>query len=227
MSVLEGLFTDPQAIRSARLDEIAKANRARQQMSLLNQVAAGRGSQMAEGIAGMFGLQTPEERKAVELQKLGKNIDMSDPKSLLAFAKQLNDAGHTKQAVVVADRARKIQEEQAAEARRAAQETRAAAQEARTVEDRKHRTRQVRETVNIPVWNSKKTEIIGTKSQQIMVTEYWDEDKKQWVRKGTTATDSSAPATKGRKTVADIYGTTTAAPAEQHDPAEYDEWVSP
>ena len=114
-NTFEGLFTSPDEIRSKRLDDIIANQAATARMggsmdALLGQVAAGgynTGALMAEGAAGMFGLTTPEESKAMKLQKMMSDIQNSnDPDALLGAAAEMNKMGMTREAVLVADRAR-------------------------------------------------------------------------------------------------------------------------
>ena len=139
-TTFEGLFTSPDEIRSKRLDDIIASQAATARMggsmdALLGQVAAGgynTGALMAEGTAGMFGLTTPEESKAMKLQKLMTDIQNSnDPDALLGAAAEMNKMGMTREAVLVADRARKLRLENSAEARAVAQDKRAEAQNQR------------------------------------------------------------------------------------------------
>lgn len=109
MADITGMFQDPNAIRQARINDIAKQYQATANMGgsmnqLLGQVAASGsnvGSLMAEGAAGMFGMTTPEEAKAAQLNEMSGNFDLNTSEGLTAFAKQLNDMGMTKEAIMV------------------------------------------------------------------------------------------------------------------------------
>lgn len=70
---------------------------------MLGQVAAGGGNfggMLAEGLGGMFGLTTAEERKALEVQNIMKTITASDdPNAYAVGAKKLNDMGFIPEAL--------------------------------------------------------------------------------------------------------------------------------
>ena len=124
-SLLEGMFTTPQDIRNKRMDELLAERQAIGRMGgsfdqLLGQVAAGgsaTGAMLAEGTAGMFGLQTPEERKAAEIQKLMTSLqDVTDPQAYYAAARKLNDMGFTREALAVTGLgSEKLKEQQSTE----------------------------------------------------------------------------------------------------------------
>jgi hypothetical protein len=109
---LAGLFSNPNDIRAARIDELAQQRQAISNMGgsmsdLLGQVAAGggaTGAMMAEGLGGMFGLKTREEQKAAQLNDMASNFDLNTSTGLASFAKQLNDMGMTKEAIMVMDK---------------------------------------------------------------------------------------------------------------------------
>jgi len=83
---------------------------------------------MAEGVAGLFGLKSPEESRAAKVQKMMAGLQNSnDPKAILSVASELNKMGLTKEALFLTDRARKLQLENAAETRATAAEGRASA----------------------------------------------------------------------------------------------------
>lgn len=97
-----GMFTTPEQIRSDRLAALQQQNTQRMSLPLLQQVAAGRGDMLAEGVAGLFGLKTPEEMKAGKVQQLMATLkDSDDPNAYKAVAKQLNDMGYIKEAIAV------------------------------------------------------------------------------------------------------------------------------
>lgn len=75
-----GLFQSPEDIRTKRLDALqANQDRIRgmggSMSGLLGQVAAGRGGMLAEGLAGMIGLKTAEEKKAEDQQNIMSSIE--------------------------------------------------------------------------------------------------------------------------------------------------------
>lgn len=89
----EGMFKTPEQIRSERYDELLKRNSKRQGMGLLQQVAAGRGEQIGEGIARMMGLVTPEEAQAEATQQAMSEIDApaGSPEYYFQFAEALKE----------------------------------------------------------------------------------------------------------------------------------------
>lgn len=78
-----GLFTSPEQIRGQRIDRLMKEQTALKGMGgsmagLLGQIAAGSGGMLAEGIAGIMGLQTKEEAKAAQMQDTVQNIEAEE-----------------------------------------------------------------------------------------------------------------------------------------------------
>ncbi len=178
MSVLDGLFTTPEDVRK-------KQQQAIKAMMLTNPSMA-RGMMTARGAAGMMGLKTDEEREAMKLQELMKSTSMQDPQSLLALAKRLNERGNTRQAIAIADRARTLQQAIDQKQRQATQDAQAAEDRAFRLSDaewkRNHRTQNVYESVNVPVYG-KDGSIIGYKSEQRQVTEHWNPETQKWERR--------------------------------------------
>jgi len=128
----QGMFTTPEEIRGSRLQGMRDNYESRKSLPLLQQVAAGQGALMAEGVAGLFGLKSPEESRAAKVQKMMAGLQNSnDPQAILSVASELNKMGMTKEALFLTDRARKLQLENAAETRANAQDARAAAQSQR------------------------------------------------------------------------------------------------
>ena len=126
----QGMFTTPEEIRSSRLQGMRDNYESRKSLPLLQQVAAGQGALMAEGVAGLFGLKSPEEAKASKVQQMMATLkDSNDPDAILRVAAELNKMGMTKEALFLTDRARKLKLENAAEARATAAENRAVAAE--------------------------------------------------------------------------------------------------
>lgn len=111
-NTIAGMFADPNSFRDERLNDLMKQRQAIGQMGgsmnqLLGQVAAGggaTGAMMAEGLGGMFGMKTAEEAKAAQLQNIAGNFDLDTSAGLASFAKQLNDMGMTKEAIMVMDK---------------------------------------------------------------------------------------------------------------------------
>jgi len=141
MADLGGLFTSPDEIRAKRFDSILENQAATARMGgsmagLLGQVAAGgynTGALLAEGAAGMFGLKTPEEAKAEQVQSMFADIDsITNPDQLLDRARKLSEMGYLKEAIYLGDRARSIKLEDAREAR--AQTAEEFAQEMRPIQ---------------------------------------------------------------------------------------------
>lgn len=83
----QGLFTSPEEIRLGRIQALQQQAAQQRMMGgsmsgLLGQVAAGTGGAIAEGLAGMFGLKTAQEKQAEQTQQLLNTIDTTDPQSL-------------------------------------------------------------------------------------------------------------------------------------------------
>lgn len=107
-NTIAGMFTDPEIIRRKRIAEIAAAQGQAPRggsISDLNAMVAGggynTGRMMAEGIAGMFGMKTPEEDQAAQLRDMvsNMNVDISTSKGKMLVAKLLNRQGLTEQAM--------------------------------------------------------------------------------------------------------------------------------
>ena len=122
-SLLEGMFSTPQDIRNKRMDELLAERQAIGRMGgsfdqLLGQVAAGgsaTGAMLAEGTAGMFGLQTPEEAKAIKVQGLMKGLQgNTDPQAYYSAAKQLNDMGYIRESIALIEQGKAAAQEQRA-----------------------------------------------------------------------------------------------------------------
>lgn len=105
-----GMFENPALIRENRLDALQQQQAQLRTMGgsmsgLLGQVAAGTGGVMAEGIAGMFGLQTAEEKQAAKENAIASSIDWKDPASIRNGSKLFADAGLTKAAIFADEKA--------------------------------------------------------------------------------------------------------------------------
>lgn len=185
----EGLFVDPAELRAKRWQDIQNERSQIAQMGgsmnqLLGQVAAGganTGRAMAEAAGGMFGLKTPEEKKASELNAMAANFDTSTAQGLAQFAKALNDAGMTREAVAVMAQRQKVVEQE-----------RATTTYDQTQEDRKRliaqgKLRERRETVMVEKLDSKGKPTGVMEPKTVYYTEVWNEQKQKWER------ESNAP----------------------------------
>jgi hypothetical protein len=192
MADITGMFQDPNAIRQARIDDILKQYQATSQMGgsmnqLLGQVAAAGsnvGSLMAEGAAGMFGMSTPEEAKAAELQAMMQSIDPNSPDQLAEMAKIMNGLGYTKEAIAVMDKRQSVLNQQAADEDRA---TKIAQGPAPRIEEK---------TVWIPRTTSKGKPVLDDNGDPVfepktIKTYYdWNNTTKKWEKRGDAATAS-------------------------------------
>lgn len=121
-NTIAGMFADPNSFRDERLNDLMKQRQAIGQMGgsmnqLLGQVAAGggaTGAMMAEGLGGMFGMQTPEEAKAAEIQRAadflpeGKGLDTAEGATFMA--QRLNNLGYTAEAVKMLEHAQAMRD---------------------------------------------------------------------------------------------------------------------
>lgn len=71
------------------------------------------GRQLAGGIANLMGVQDPQLRMIAQRQQLTKNIDPSNPESILSAARLASESGDQQFALTLADYARKAQSEMA------------------------------------------------------------------------------------------------------------------
>lgn len=191
---IAGLFTNPNSYRDARLDELMKQRAAIGQMGgsmsgLLGQVAAGGGAtglMMAEGLAGMLGMSTPEEAKAAELQAMAESgaYDLGTSEGLANFAKDLNGLGYTKEALMIMDKRNSILDRELASEDRA---TKIAQGPAPRVEEK---------TVWIPRTTSKGKPVLDDNGDPVfepktVKTYYdWNNTTKKWEKRGDAATAS-------------------------------------
>jgi len=181
----DGMFTTPEEIRAQRADDILKQYQNTAQMGgsmnqLLGQVAAAGsnvGSLMAESGARMFGLQTPEEAQAAKLQEASKAIDWNNPEDLNQMAKYLNDVGMTEQAIKVLEKRQGLLD------REVVAEDRSRDEEDRQRAIAQGKTRNVYADVKVPVWDTKKENIVGYRTESRLITEFWDEKNQRWIRK--------------------------------------------
>lgn len=220
---IAGLFTDPNSFRNARIDDLMKQRAAIGQMGgsmsgLLGQVAAGggaTGSMMAEGLGGLFGLSTPEEKKAAELQAMAESgaYDLSTSAGLANFAKDLNGLGYTKEAVMVLEKRNSILDRETAMAdreRKLAQGTR----------------RESKETIMVNKLDSKGRPVMLPNGQPVMepktayFTEEWNDTTKKWERVGDTPKESKGEYMAGWDKILGGGNTspTTSTPAAQDIP---------
>jgi hypothetical protein len=180
MADITGMFQDPNAIRQSRIDDILKQYQATSQMGgsmnqLLGQVAAAGsnvGNLMAEGAAGMFGMTTPQEAQAKKIQEMASVIDWNAPEDLNQFAMALNDMGMTKQAIQVLEKRQGVINQQNADADRA---------EKKAKGDIRRRTTTI--PVSVPIWDTKKTKIVGYKKEMQTVSwdQTWDAASQKWL----------------------------------------------
>lgn len=174
-----GLFTTPAELQSARIDELMKqrqgiSNMGGSMSGLLGQVAAGggaTGAMMAEGLGGMLGLKTQQEANAQQIQDMAKVIDWNAPEDLNQFAMALNDMGMTKQAVQILEKRQNVINQQNADADRA---------EKKAKGDLRRRSATV--PVQVPIWDTKKTKIVGYKQEMQTVSwdQTWNPDTQKW-----------------------------------------------
>lgn len=117
---ISGMFTSPQEIRQARLDDLRKRQAANSQMGgsynqLLGQIAAGggvTGGMLAEGLGRAFGMKSAEEAQAEKIQSVAAGLD-NTPESWNAFAKQLNNMGLMEQAMKALEHSRTLRDDAA------------------------------------------------------------------------------------------------------------------
>jgi len=102
-----GMFRDPRSYRDERLNQLMQQRAGISQMGgsmnqLLGQVAAGggaTGAQLAEGLGGMFGLQTREEILAEKEQEVFKGLDTTNVESLSNAISRLKEIGNVEGAL--------------------------------------------------------------------------------------------------------------------------------
>ena len=120
---MKGLFQNPAAIRSARIDELIKqqqnlAGQGGSMAGLLGQVASGGslfGQLMAEGIAQTAGLKTTEEKQAEQASTIMQSVDPNQPTTYFKAAEALKSAGLTKAAFAMMEQGRELASSQKAE----------------------------------------------------------------------------------------------------------------
>lgn len=213
-----GMFADPNSFRDQRLQDLMQQRAGISQMGgsmnqLLGQVAAGggaTGAQLAEGIGGMFGLQTREEAQAKQLQDMASQVSMEDPVALGAFAKRLNDMGMTKESLLVLNKRQEVMDRIEKEKERT-----------RDLEDRQRgiaqgKTRTITDTVMRPmsIGSGKNAQVVMV-PEQVQYTEVWNEKKQQWERVGggvSSAVDPSKYVTSEGGGARVPQGTTVAPP---------------
>jgi hypothetical protein len=221
---LTGMFTTPEQLRQKRINDLMMQQASNARMggsmdALLGQVAAAgnvTGGALTEAARGMFGLQSADEAKAATLNDMAGNYDLNTSAGLASFAKQLNDLGMTKESIMVMDKYQSVLGTERAEADR---QERIAKGEIRTM----------RKTipVQVPVWNTKKTEIVGTKPemQQVVWTQTWNSDTKEWEPKEPPQSSLPAGASSGKVSTASgqaraAQGTTVQRPVPPLDPEQ-------
>lgn len=110
-----GLFTTPQELQASRINALRNRQAQISGMggsydALLGQIAAGggtTGAMMAEGIRGMFGLQSPQEAKAAQMQERLKGAE-GDYNGLMVLGKELMNDGNMKDATAIMQMAQDI-----------------------------------------------------------------------------------------------------------------------
>ena len=190
-----GMFTDPNSFRDERLQDLMQQRAGISQMGgsmnqLLGQVAAGggaTGAQLAEGIGGLFGLQTREEAQAKQLQDMASQVSMEDPIALGAFAKRLNDMGMTKESLLVLNKRQEVMDRIEKEKER----TRDLEDRQRSIDQGKTRTYTDIIYKPMQVGSGKNAQIVQV-PMQVTVTQEWKDGK--WVTIG------GAPAGSGSDT---------------------------
>lgn len=115
-SEILGLFTTPEDYQMRQ--QQAQQNRALQFAQLNPFERANYGiyqgaGQLAGATAGLFGVQDPQLRMISQRQMLSKEIDPSDPKSILRAAQKAGQMGDQQFALTLSDYARKAQSEMA------------------------------------------------------------------------------------------------------------------
>lgn len=173
-----GMFADPTSFRDERLKDLMQQRAGISQMGgsmnqLLGQVAAGggaTGAQLAEGIGGMFGLQTREEAQAQKVQDMAKMIDMNQPEDLNQFAMALNDMGMTKEAVMVLEKRQAVLDKMNADADRSERIAKG---------DIRQRTATI--DVNVPRFDSK-GQLVGyfPEKQTVRWDQTWNPKTQKW-----------------------------------------------
>jgi hypothetical protein len=198
-NTIAGMFADPNSFRDERINDLMKQRQAISNMGgsmsdLLGQVAAGggaTGAMMAEGLGGMFGLKTREEQKAAQLNDMASNFDLNTSTGLASFAKQLNDMGMTKEAIMVMDKYQSVLGAERAEADR---QERIAKGDTRTM------TKPV--MLQEPVWDTKKTKVVGYKPvvKNVSWTQTWNPKTKTWEPAEPPTGNSTSDGTSGMVT---------------------------
>ena len=195
--IIEGLFTDPNSFRNERLDNLMAQQARQSQMGgsynqLLGQVAAQgniMGQMGAEAAAGMFGMSTPEEAKAAELQAMSQSYDLQSPEGVAEFAKSLNGLGYTKEAITMMDRFRTLKQDKDRE------EDRKRAEEDRQERIAKSEIRPRRGVIMVPDTDSKGRPKLDINGEPIMVPkniiydEEWDPKTRDWYRDEASVRD--------------------------------------
>lgn len=221
-----GLFADPNEIRNKRIQDMMAERQGIAQMGgsmsqLLGQVAAGgaaTGRALAEQTAGMFGLKDPAEQKAGQLQQMSQNFDTTTSTGLTAFAKALNDAGMTREAVLVLQQRDKVlASERETEKYGFYKEDRERSEQDRQRLIAQGKLRERRETVMVEKLDSKGKPTGIMEPKTVYYTEVWDEKNQRWVRESGSGAGGQAGGAYGGITVIDPK--TGMATMTQGDPA--------
>ena len=199
-NIIEGMFSTPEDIKRRRIEDLMKRQQSIGQMGgsmnqLLGQVAAQggvTGSMMAEGLGGMFGLKSAEEAKAAQLNQMANAADLETSAGITAFAKQLNNMGMTKEAIMMLEKRDSVLD----------RERRMSAEDEKSALDKAMREGKIREGVPRRVerirLDSKGNPVIGpnglpqTETVLEKTYERWDESQMKWTpTEGPAATTST------------------------------------
>lgn len=153
-SEILGLFTSPEMYRQQQDLMMQKQAAELAQLDPYQSIRFGAiraGQQFGQGLAGLLGAEDPQLRMISARQSVLGGIDLGNPDSILAAARQLANAGDQQGALALADYARKAQADAALVAQRQ-REGRAAAvpKELQVAEARATLQRQIRELKAAP-----------------------------------------------------------------------------
>lgn len=104
-----GLFSSPEEIQQARMAKIE--SNLQQNAPRGWNTGAAFGQAAREGANRLFGITSPEEKKAAEIQAMAQSgsYDITTPAGINAFAKDLNGLGYTKEALALLEKAKTMQ----------------------------------------------------------------------------------------------------------------------
>ena len=219
---LAGMFTTPEQLRQKRINDLMMQQAAVSRMGgsmdqLLGQVAAQGnvvGGALTEAGRSLFGLQTPEEAKAASLNEMAGQYDLTTSAGLGEFAKQLNDMGMTKEALMVMDKRQSVLGMERAEADR--QERIA-----------KGDTRTMTKPVMLQEPKIEKGKVVGYKPviKNVQWTQTWNPETKTWEPAEPPTGSSTGEATSGSVSTASgnaraAQGSTVVRPVPPPDPKQ-------